>query len=712
MLQPALMHKLDVILYKDETQERVIEELHKLGVTEISFLSDKEIKDLNLERSEQSKRIEKIAEIMTRIYKIYSILKQFDTSKQTFLEQMLGIEKIEKSKIKRQNYDEVIRRCENMLKKIEDVDKIYEISSNIDKLNSEISETEKVIQELKLLPKNLQLGVLGKGRKFTIFAINFTCKKDDEKQEIERKIEKLISDISYITTVEIQRTKKEINFTSVIALSNEKSDVIEEILKLGKYIDVKNLSGSVEENIEKLTATIKEKKDKVKKFTEKLKDIFSSPVQNNDKETRTTWQEILICKELLEIEKDRAEILVNGANTKKTFYFKIFVPASESEKVIKKIKETSNNLCEINVTEDPEDAPTLMDNPEPIKKYEFLTAIYGLPKYKHFDPTVFVVPVMIFFIGMMIADAAYGLILLIISILMQKKYGKYSESTKNFFKLVSYTAIVAIIIGIINGDYFGNLLHNYYATSVLGITNPHEVEKVSMPGQFFHPEGADLKFYLQLAICIGAIHIWLGTLFGTFDNLRRKKYFLAKKVQKDGEKYKKTIKILNHKIQEFIAWNMFGLGMIIAFFGFIGNAFGFPFHPFDGQIFTYIAVGLILIGTLIAMKHNAILTPIEAIDYFAFILSYARIMALLVAAGAVASAFNTLAGSMWGVAFGIVAILIFLAGQTLHFLLGVLSAFVQALRLMYVEHFSRYYEGGGKMFNKFEEKRKYTILKE
>jgi len=56
----------------------------------------------------------------------------------------------------------------------------------------------------------------------------------------------------------------------------------------------------------------------------------------------------------------------------------------------------------------------------------------------------------------------------------------------------------------------------------------------------------------------------------------------------------------------------------------------------------------------------------------------------------------------------IFAILIFIVTQAIGMILAILDGFVQSLRLVYVEHFSRYYEGGGKEFKPFKAKRKYT----
>jgi len=671
MLRPAIMHEFNIILHNDNKDE-VIKALHEKGVTEIEFLTDDKISDINekfkidLTRGNPSERQLIVSKLLLDVYKVIGILSRFETKKQSFLEEMLGVERIEKEKVKRLNFDEVKIRAENALRIRNEV---INNENLIEKKNAELSEIKRNFEEISKLSKfgEIDLGVLGKGRYYTIFI----CIGDNEaKNNIELMFNN--REICYYKTFEIGRRKKIVNYAFLVVVENKNADsVIQKISNYGKIL--KNpLRGTVSENIKNFEEKINEIEGEIKNAENKLREIFDK-----------YYRELLICKELLEIEKERCEIFVNGVKTKKTVYLKAYVPENSSDEIKKIIEEKSNGVCVIKINKNVENAPTLMENPDVIRKFEFLTSIYGLPKYNHIDPSLFVVPAAAFMIGLMIADAAYGLILLTIALMLRKKYGKYSEDLKNFMSFVAICAVIAIIVGVLNGEYFGNLLHN--------ILLPGEEEK-NLPLQFFHPGGHDLKLYLQIAIGFGVIHIWFGTVLGLYDAVRRK--------QRKEALYK------------YVSWCLFGLGMIIIFFGPFGKIFGFPFVPFTGEIFTYTSIALIIVGIIIALRHEPVLCPIEAIDYFAFILSYARIMALLVAAGAVAAAFNQLAGMVWSFAFGIFAVLIFAAGQTLHFLLGILSAFVQALRLLYVEHFSRYYEGGGYEFKAFKEERKYTYTED
>ena len=85
--------------------------------------------------------------------------------------------------------------------------------------------------------------------------------------------------------------------------------------------------------------------------------------------------------------------------------------------------------------------------------------------------------------------------------------------------------------------------------------------------------------------------------------------------------------------------------------------------------------------------------------YFSDILSYSRLMALMLSGAVIAQVFNTL-GSITGNVVGFV--IISLIGNMLNFALNLLSCYVHDMRLQCLEFFNRFYEDGGKPFEPVE----------
>ena len=96
--------------------------------------------------------------------------------------------------------------------------------------------------------------------------------------------------------------------------------------------------------------------------------------------------------------------------------------------------------------------------------------------------------------------------------------------------------------------------------------------------------------------------------------------------------------------------------------------------------------------------------------YFGDILSYSRLMALMLAGSVIAQVFNTLGAIPGNV---IIFLIISLVGNTLNFALNLLGCYVHDLRLQCLEYFGKFYQDGGKPFRPLSWNTKYyDIVKE
>ena len=141
----------------------------------------------------------------------------------------------------------------------------------------------------------------------------------------------------------------------------------------------------------------------------------------------------------------------------------------------------------------------------------------------------------------------------------------------------------------------------------------------------------------------------------------------------------------------------------------MGNVAGLPLVLIIGGLMliygcTYQKKGFGKITSLIGTIYNGVT------GYFSDILSYLRLMALMLAGSVIAQVFNTL-----GAVFGnvLLFIVISMVGNLLNFVLNLLGCYVHDLRLQCLEFFNRFFEEGGKPYQPLTTDTKHVeIIKE
>lgn len=375
-----------------------------------------------------------------------------------------------------------------------------------------------------------------------------------------------------------------------------------------------------------------------------------------------------------EKQKNKTKLL----KTSKTFLLEGWVPERLVEDAKKILDE---NQCYY-VFRDPledEDVPVLMENSKFITPFESVTEMYSLPAYRGFDPTKIFAAFYVVFFGIMLSDAAYGIIMSIACFIILRKYDLEGMAHK-LITLFMYCGISTIFWGAMFGGWFGDIV-----TVVSKIFFGTEVVVKPL---WFNPMDDPIKL-LIFSIALGIVHLFTGMAIKSYMQIKEGKWFDALCDQ--------GFWVIT--ITGICAW--LGGGMIA---------------PVLVDIGMYMAiaglVGLLLTGGRHSKGIGKVIGGLSSVyditSYLSDILSYSRILALGLATGVIAQVVNTM-GSIFGggIIGAILLLIIFVFGHTLNIAINALGAYVHTCRLQYVEFFGKFYMDGGEPFEPMGQNTKY-----
>ena len=131
-------------------------------------------------------------------------------------------------------------------------------------------------------------------------------------------------------------------------------------------------------------------------------------------------------------------------------------------------------------------------------------------------------------------------------------------------------------------------------------------------------------------------------------------------------------------------------------------------------IVLYVGIAIMVISAFLQGKGFGRVTGIfgavynGVTGYLGDILSYSRLMALMLAGSVIASVFNQL-GALGGI---ILFIPVAIIGHFLNFALNLIGCFVHTMRLQFLEFFGKWYRDGGRPFRPLNYNTKYVDIKE
>jgi V/A-type H+/Na+-transporting ATPase subunit I len=411
-------------------------------------------------------------------------------------------------------------------------------------------------------------------------------------------------------------------------------------------------SGTPKENIKNLNGELGELENKKKELTKQAENMVSE----------IGFLEILF--DLFSIEKDKSSVVKDLGKTDKTFMLHAWIPARFSDDLVKLLDGITDKYTL--QFEDPaveDDIPVLLDNPAVVQPFEMITELYSLPNARSIDSNAIMTPFFIVFFGIMVTDAAYGIIMAAVTAFILYKY-KPTGGMKKMMGILFFGGVSSFFWGGVFGGWFGDL--------------------IKVQPWWFNPLEEPLKM-LIFCLVLGIIHLYTGYFLQAYKNVRAGNYMDA--------------------IYDQGLWLMLLTGLMFLALP--------PFAAIGKYMAIVGAAGTVIFAArseknIFKRLISGVLALYNVSGFLGDVLSYSRLFALCLATGVIAAVFNAMALMMGGTLIGKLIMVAFLIiAHTFNTALGILGAYVHTSRLQYVEFFGKFYEGEGKPFNPLRIKTKY-----
>ncbi len=654
MFLPARMRKLKVITL-DQYADSAVRSLHEEGIVQIHDISERIQQDAEwaqiLKPSKVTPQTGKIASLLMKTTGIIDLLSTMGAEEKGILDTIKGFINppvFDKREVENLDSESLIKRAESLLTEVESKTKVLE--DKLSGLDSEKSEIEAALSvSEKLINFDVDFADLESSKYISVVAGKMPLEQFTKFQE---DVTGIADELVILEADGDVKTEKTI---IVITLKNH-GDKISGLLRRMEFerFEISGLSGTPKD-------LIANSKSRLESIAQERKSVLVEL-----REVAKEWEDnLLVLKEQLEIEKERNEVFASFGETEKTVMFEAWVPVKKQETALEVIEKSTEGHAVVD-SEDPdtEDVPIVQDNPRFAKPYQNFVEMYSPLKYNEIDPTIFMAIVFPFFFGFCLTDAGYGIFDALIGLILYMGLGKVNRFMRDFGIILIACGVWAFILGMVTNGFIGDMF-----PTLLNMGLPTVIPAVDA---FKNPANI-----LIMALIVGVLHINFGLILGAINNLRM------------GD----TKEALGTQI----VWLILEAGIVLYVIGGI-----------------YIGGPVVLIALAMLLYFNGLFGLMDISGFLGNLLSYARLLALCLSTGGIAMTVNILTGlsmEMIPVIGIILAPIIFIGGHLANNAFQSLGAFINSLRLHYVEFFAQFYMGGKTKFEAFRAERSFTKVR-
>ena len=672
---PAKMKRFYLLTHKNSL-DILIKSLHQNSLVQITDTkkADKEVlKDLDFTIPHYY--VHRVEKAYLRVEKLLEILDTVAVEKKVPLKEKLFPKPQEVTTVSDRGKEDVLRSAEKILNRIEK--RTLKLSNQREQINDRLTQLQEkmaVIDRLKAV--EIPLRWVG-DTKYTHIRIGLV--KEFMKFEATHKAEH-IPGFTYFV-FDIGGSVKEQGIIAVSILGKKKE--MDQFLHKTHFTDF-DLTGFTE--AKKPWEYQADQMAEERALQDRKKEIEGS-LRHLDEQWR---DELEVMFEELDVEHDRDDIVKLFGRTKDVSVISGWVPIDSVNDLRAIASEHRSEVYMENPDPEDESIPIKLKNSFWSRPYETMTQLFGLPKYNELDPTAILTILFTFYFGVMLGDAGYGFVMLIISGFLFFSLGRVSP----FMKTAGYIGILLSVTTILAGLYFGSVFGDMvprFIYPLLGIDSGILYPRIIVSGMTIAPYDALKKpmGLLIFSLIAGVITINIGIILATIQNIRNKKYKALLAIQ--------------------IPWYFIqpcGGVLLLAFF------FKMFTIPSWAAIICLVGLG---IGTVLLIIESKYMFLFDYTGYLGDWLSFTRLMALGLATTGIALVINVLVelilgsgGVLWYIVMIPVAIVLLIVLHLFNTAIQALGAGIHSMRLQFVELFNRFFEGGGDGFTPFAPDRKLT----